>query len=78
MLILYPVNGYSYYCRKNNLKLPLSVAHSANREGAKHINDILTSYQGNMQENRQIIKVTENELKALIKESIISFIKNMK
>lgn len=66
------------YCRANNLKLPLSVAHSANREGAKHINDILASYQGNMQENRQIIKITENELKALIKESIISCIKNMK
>ena len=63
---------------KNNLQLPLSVAHSANREGAKHINDILASYQGNMQENRQIIKVTETELKTLIKESIISFIKNMK
>ena len=44
----------------------------------KHINDILASYQGNMQENRQIIKITENELKALIKESIISYIKNMK
>jgi hypothetical protein len=37
------------YCQTNNLKLPLSVAHSANRDGAQRINDILASYQGNMQ-----------------------------
>lgn len=58
------------YCQKNNLQLPLSMAHSANKNGAQHINDILNSYQNNMYENKQTIKLSENKLKKIIKESV--------
>ena len=62
------------YCQKNNLQLPLSIAHSANKNGAKHINDILNSFKNNMYENAQTIKLSENQLKKIIKESVYKII----
>ena len=65
------------YCKENGIKMPLSVAHSANHEGAKRINDILATFQNNMHENKQVIKLTETQLKKIIKESITSILKNI-
>ena len=63
------------YCEENGIKMPHAVAHSANKGGAQHINDILASYHDNIKENT-IIRISENELTTLIKESVAKIVKN--
>lgn len=63
------------YCEENGIKMPHAMAHSANKGGAQHINDILASYHDNIKENT-IIRISENELTTLIKESVAKIVKN--
>ena len=65
------------YCKENNLKMPLSISHSANEKGYQRIINILSSYKNNMYENKQVIRITESQLRTVIKESIASVIKQI-
>lgn len=65
------------YCKENNLKMPLSISHSANEKGYQRIINILSSYKNNMYENKQVIHITESQLRTVIKESIASVIKQI-
>jgi hypothetical protein len=68
------------YCRKNHLSLPHSITHSANKSGAEHIVDILSSaqqvHESNEFKKKSIIKINENQLRQIIIEAVKQILKN--
>jgi len=57
------------YCKQNNQPLPKFYVHSANPKHGPEINRVLTS------ENKQIIRLTEQKLHKIIRESINKILK---
>lgn len=57
------------YCKQNNQPLPKFYVHSANPKHGPEINMVLTS------ENKQIIRLTEQKLHKIIRESINKILK---
>lgn len=55
------------YCNKNNLKLPFVFSHSANLNGREQINNILSN---NVNENKEIIKLSETDFRRILKETL--------
>lgn len=69
------------FCKKNNVKLPNTFPHTANKNGLIHLNSILKQ-NSNIDESNQYFKkrnitLTENEFYNLIKESIKNIIRSL-
>lgn len=59
------------YCKKNGIQMPMTYVHSANPKWRGVIRDVLA---GKMVAESKTIKINENQLKSLIRESIENLI----